>query len=176
MPRKSFLSVPANLDDKTAVRRFLEDLIKRIDIAYNNRGDDPFAKDSQLGNYALVDGARSFTGVLSYVGTVNIVDSDTSRGIPDVQFNQSIYLRQDGTKSLTAVQSYSSAVSLAAGSNQLAYVGWIESNFTNNVEQAAVANLNQTISAAYVQAEVQAISDKVDETLAALRGADIIAV
>ena len=34
---------------------------------------------------------------------------------------------------------------------------------------AVIADLNQTISATYVQAEVQAISDKVDELLAALR-------
>eukprot|EP00919_Chromeraceae_sp_WS-2016_P065200 GHVR01154328.1.p1 GENE.GHVR01154328.1~~GHVR01154328.1.p1 ORF type:complete len:125 (-),score=14.01 GHVR01154328.1:101-475(-) len=34
---------------------------------------------------------------------------------------------------------------------------------------AVIVDLNQTISATYVQAEVQAISDKVDELLAALR-------
>lgn len=35
-----------------------------------------------------------------------------------------------------------------------------------------VADLNQTISATYSQTEVQAISDKVDELLAAMRAAD----
>lgn len=40
---------------------------------------------------------------------------------------------------------------------------------------AAVADLNQTISATYNQTEVQALSDKVDELLAALRAAGIIA-
>lgn len=40
---------------------------------------------------------------------------------------------------------------------------------------AAVADLNQDVSAAYVEAEVQAISDKVDELLASLRAAGIIA-
>ena len=40
---------------------------------------------------------------------------------------------------------------------------------------AAVANLGQTISVTYVQAEVQAISNKVDELLGALRTAGIIA-
>jgi len=40
---------------------------------------------------------------------------------------------------------------------------------------AAVADLNQDISAAYVEAEVQAISDKVDALLASLRAAGIIA-
>lgn len=40
---------------------------------------------------------------------------------------------------------------------------------------AAVADLGQTISVAYNQAEVQALSDKVDELLGALRTASIIA-
>lgn len=40
---------------------------------------------------------------------------------------------------------------------------------------AAVADLNQTISVAYTQAEVQALSDKVDELLGVLRTAGIIA-
>lgn len=40
---------------------------------------------------------------------------------------------------------------------------------------AAVPDLNQDVSAAYVEAEVQAISDKVDALLAALRAANIIA-
>lgn len=40
---------------------------------------------------------------------------------------------------------------------------------------AAVADLNQNISAAYVEAEVQAISDKVDALLASLRAGGFIA-
>lgn len=40
-----------------------------------------------------------------------------------------------------------------------------------NTQATAVADLNQTISATPTQAEVQAISDKVDELLAALRAA-----
>jgi len=42
-------------------------------------------------------------------------------------------------------------------------------------KSAAVADLNQDISAAYVEAEVQAISDKVDALLAALRTAGLLA-
>lgn len=40
---------------------------------------------------------------------------------------------------------------------------------------AAIADLNQDISAAYVEAESQAMSDKIDAILAALRAANIIA-
>ena len=39
---------------------------------------------------------------------------------------------------------------------------------------AAVADLDQDISATYAEAEVQAISDKVDELLAALRTAGLL--
>jgi acetolactate synthase small subunit len=43
------------------------------------------------------------------------------------------------------------------------------------LQMAAIADLNQDISAAYVEAEVQAISDKVDALLAALRSAGLLA-
>jgi acetolactate synthase small subunit len=41
------------------------------------------------------------------------------------------------------------------------------------IKTTAVADLNQDISASYVEAEVQAISDKVDAILAALRAAGL---
>lgn len=41
--------------------------------------------------------------------------------------------------------------------------------------QDAIADLDQTIGGTYGQAEVQAISDKVDAILAALRAANILA-
>lgn len=44
-----------------------------------------------------------------------------------------------------------------------------------NLQGAAVADLGQVISATYVAAEVQAISDKVDALLASLRTAGVIA-
>ena len=57
-------------------------------------------------------------------------------------------------------------------------------NFLNQVkdvlgdapsQNTAIADLNQTISESYVEAEVQAISDKVDVILAALRSIGLIA-
>ena len=45
---------------------------------------------------------------------------------------------------------------------------------TANPIQTAIADLGQTISATPTQAEIQAISDKVDSILAALRSAKII--
>jgi len=43
------------------------------------------------------------------------------------------------------------------------------------VQMSAIADLNQDISASYTEAEVQAISDKVDALLAALRTAGLLA-
>lgn len=51
----------------------------------------------------------------------------------------------------------------------------ILSNAANFKAATAVADLNQDISASYVEAEVQAMSDKVDELLAALRTAGLLA-
>lgn len=57
-------------------------------------------------------------------------------------------------------------------------------NFLNSVkdvlgdapaQESAIADLNQTISGTYQQSEVQAISDKVDAILAALRSIGLIA-
>ena len=42
------------------------------------------------------------------------------------------------------------------------------------IPMGAIADLNQNISASYVEAEVQAISDKVDALLAALRTAKLL--
>lgn len=44
-----------------------------------------------------------------------------------------------------------------------------------NLQAAAVADLDQDISATYAEAEVQAISDKVDALLASLRAAGVLA-
>lgn len=48
-------------------------------------------------------------------------------------------------------------------------------NVAKAIQGAAVADLNQTISNPPTQAEVQAISDKVDALLASLRAANLLA-
>tara|TARA_Y100001963_G_C6791155_1_gene455460 strand:+ start:474 stop:680 length:207 start_codon:yes stop_codon:yes gene_type:complete len=54
-------------------------------------------------------------------------------------------------------------------------VGGLEVDETSWAQIAAVADLDQTISGTYDQAEVQAISDKVDALLAAMRTAGLLA-
>lgn len=48
-------------------------------------------------------------------------------------------------------------------------------NLVKGFQATAVADANQTISGSYTQSEVQALSDKVDELLGALRTAGLIA-
>jgi len=52
---------------------------------------------------------------------------------------------------------------------------WVTTNFTNNPIQANITTLAQTISSTYTQSEVQAISTKVDNIIATLALAKIIA-
>lgn len=56
----------------------------------------------------------------------------------------------------------------------MVYLDEAEGKAREGKQAAAVADLNQTISGTYTQAEVQALSDKVDELLAALRAAGLI--
>lgn len=57
----------------------------------------------------------------------------------------------------------------------MAYLDKSEGKAREMKQATAIADLNQTISGTYTQAEVQAISDKVDEILAALRASGKIA-
>lgn len=56
----------------------------------------------------------------------------------------------------------------------MAYLRPAEGEAREAAQAAAVADLDQDISATYVEAEVQAISDKVDALLAALRAAGLV--
>ena len=59
--------------------------------------------------------------------------------------------------------------------NTVVHVTDIEnSGYTSNPKQPAIADLGLTISNPPTQAEVQAVSDKVDALLEALRNAEII--
>lgn len=68
------------------------------------------------------------------------------------------------------------ALDLGNGAIRVAQVQDTSGNVVGGIaQQAAIADLAQDISATYVEAEVQAISDKVDAILAALRNAGMIA-
>lgn len=60
------------------------------------------------------------------------------------------------------------------GGTPFALKSYVDESFTNNPQSADPGDLDQTISGTYTQAEVQAISDKVDAILAGLRTAKIL--
>lgn len=68
------------------------------------------------------------------------------------------------------------ALDLGGGAIRVGQVQDTSGNVVGGVsQQAAIADLAQDISATYVEAEVQAISTKVDAILAALRSAGMVA-
>jgi predicted RecA/RadA family phage recombinase len=72
-----------------------------------------------------------------------------------------------------AVEAVASGAGDTLGKVKLIPLG--DSDPGNLAQAAAVADLNQDISNSYTEAEIQAISDKVDELLAALRTAGLLA-
>ena len=161
MAGNSFIVVPPNVaEDPLAMRRFLLALIERLDIAFGNRGSDPFATTSALTG---VDGklVRYLTTTLAASTYLAIADATTG------------YLDVDGTTDLTGIQSYDTNKTFT-DDKELIAKKYADDNFTNNTQQTDPTDLSQTINAAYVQAEVQLISDRVDDILALLRLAVII--
>lgn len=90
-----------------------------------------------------------------YIELPAVIAADVP-GTPDNGFIR-LYIKEDG------------------GDTRLFYKGDDGTEVQVHLQATAVTDLNQTISGTYVQAEVQAISDKVDELLAALRAADQLA-
>lgn len=180
MANSTFIQVPANIADIATLRRFLEKLILQLDIAFGNRGNNAFVTTTILdnsaaslqdvidqisqavSNYSKLDGSRDYTGIVKY-DTDFVLTNDfslTHKKFVDDNFEPIIATKGSafnvnfGTTSGTATEGGTT---------------------TNNPKQTAIANLSQTISTTYSQAQVQAISSKVDSLLAALRLANILA-
>jgi hypothetical protein len=48
MASKTFIQIPSNVDNPATLRRFLSELVLRLDIAFGNRAQSPFASTSSL--------------------------------------------------------------------------------------------------------------------------------
>ena len=181
MAGSTFIQLPADVSDAVTLRRFLEKLVLQLDIAFGNRGDADFASGSEVDNmitnissmqelidainelaldYSLIDGSRDYTGIVSYDSDKTFTD--------DKELIAKKYA--DDTFEPTFSKNTAFNKNFGATTGTVTEGG----TTTNNVEQAAEADLNQTISDPPTQAEVQAISDKVDSILAKLRASDII--
>lgn len=86
---------------------------------------------------------------------------------PGLEFSTGVRVKLNGNTLARA------AAGMSVVTANLAAAGAVDKGVVNRA--AAVADLNQTIGAVPTQAEVQAISDKVDELLASLRTAGILA-
>ena len=179
--KSTFIQLPQDVSEPLQLRRFLDKLVQQLDVAFGNRGDNSFVTND---------------GFLRRVNTIQEL-------IAALQEEAKTYSKTDGSRPYTNKVSYDSDKTFVSGSNELVSVKYTEDTYepkfdkltafnkdfgttsgtvteggttTNNPEQSAISDLNQTISDPPTQAEVQAISDKVDDILSALRNANIISV
>jgi len=178
MANSSFIQLPQNVSDPKQLRRFLDKLVLQLDIAFGNRGSSKFTTSKEVnsdiqsiqetldyikgeeGKFVKKDGTTSFTDIVAYDEDKTFTDSKSliaKKYVDDKfepKFNKNTAFNKDfGTTSGTVTEGGTT---------------------TNNPMQDAIADLDQTISDPPTRDEVQAISDKVDEILSALRNANII--
>ena len=191
--KSTFSQVPINLQDQETLRRFLSSIVEQINIAFGNIGDSKFADN----NY-IVSEVNTINGRLNYI---DIKINTNSNGITSIQAEDLTFSKLDGSRPFTNIVSYNNTKTFTSGSNELVDVTYSENTYepkfsknsafnknfgsssgtvteggttTNNPQQAAIAQLTQTISSPPTQAEVQAIQDKVNSILTALGNANII--
>lgn len=179
MANSTFIQVPPNVTDAAALKRFLEKLVLQLDVAFGNRGAGGFAPtitfqqgvlsiqdiaqaiSKEAVMYSKLDGSRQYTDIVSYATDKTFTDGKEliAKKYADDTFEPMI-----ATKGTAFNNNFGTSTGTVTEGGTT----------TNNPKQTAIADLNQTISATYTQAEVQAISDKIDDILGALRGANIV--
>lgn len=178
MGNSSFIQLPQDVSDPQQLRRFLDKLILQIDIAFGNRGSNQFTTASEVNSdinsiqetldfiaseeekFIRVDGSRDFSGVVKYSSDLTFTD--------DKSLIAKKYADDNYEPSFTKDTAFNKDFGTGAGTVTEG------GTTTNNPQQSDIADLNQTISDPPTQTEVQAISDKVDAMLGALRSANII--
>lgn len=154
MAGSTFIQVPHDVNDTMSLKRFLQKLVEQLDVAFGNRGDTAFITTSD--------------------NTTNLTQLQNS--INSIASLQGTYSTLDGSRDYTNVVGYNANKTFTTSTDIISkkYADDLVIGLTANPEQAAITSLAQTISATYVQSEVQAISSKVDAILVALRSANII--
>jgi len=155
MAGSTFIPVPTDITDATSLRRFLMKLVEQLDIAFGNRGNSPFTQTNDT---------------IGYIDTINNTLLQIQNSL------NSLNNLQDDYSVLTGVRDYTNVVGYDTNKTFIADTDIVSKKYVDDrhPEQPAITSLSQTISATYVQAEVQAISSKVDSILVALRLANII--
>lgn len=204
MVGSTFIQVPHDVVDAISLKRFLVKLVEQLDIAFGNRGTTSFLTQAEgnqttlrvqqvensiqflnglQSSYSTLDGTRNYTDIISY-DTNKVFTTDTdiiSKKYVDDLINilsglQNSYSTLDGARDYTGIISYDLDKVFTTSTDIISkkYADDLVIGLTANPVQAAITSLAQTISATYVQTEVQAISSKVDTILSALRSANII--
>lgn len=179
MAGSSFIAVPPNINDSLVLKRFLDTLVLKLDEAFGNRGSNEFATvggvNSEISsiqeliveinkeNATLVklDGSREITGVLKYSGDLPINEDK------EIPHNKHL---KDNYEPIIPIKNSAFNKNFGTTADTVTEGG----TTTNNPMQADIANLGLTISNPPTQAQVQAVADKVDSILVALRNANII--
>ena len=173
MGGNTFIQVPNNIENSLTLKRFLSKLVLELDVAFGNRGNNSFTTNSSLSSvlttlntkinsieedgltYSKLDGSRELTGIQTYESS--FVFTNANELITKLYVDDEVQIAKDYTDS-----------------EVLVLKDYVDTNFTNNPIQVAISDLALTISNPPTQAQVQAISNKVDSILAALRSSNII--
>ena len=173
MVGNTFIQVPNNIENSLTLKRFLSKLVLELDVAFGNRGNNSFTTNSSLSSvlttldtkiksieedgltYSKLDGSRELTGIQTYESS--FVFTNSNELITKLYVDDEVQIAKDYTDS-----------------EVLLLKDYVDTNFTNNTIQVAISDLALTISNPPTQAQVQAISNKVDSILVALRSSNII--
>jgi septal ring factor EnvC (AmiA/AmiB activator) len=96
MASKTFIQIPSNVDNPVTLRRFLGELILRLDIAFGNRAQSPFASTGNLEDVhttlgtvhaTLGDTATTLDVLQTQLGAINgeVDDLQTQLGTVNVE-------------------------------------------------------------------------------------------
>lgn len=175
MAGSSFIAVPPNINDSIVLKRFLDTLVLKLDEAFGNRGSNEFATvggvnsiqeliveiNKETATLVKLDGSREITGVLKYSGDLPINEDK------EIPHNKHL---KDNYEPIIPIKNSAFNKNFGTTADTVTEGG----TTTNNPRQADIANLGLTISNPPTQAQVQAVADKVDSILAALRNANIL--
>jgi hypothetical protein len=171
--RYSLNTISCRVSSSESVALVPGQAVKLVDVA----GGSPVITavtsdfDSVFGvvNYNIRDASFAAGSAVEISSSLNIIYVEASAAIARGAAVMPVVTGQKVATATAAKTILGLALDKAAADGDLIRVILAETGSRFIFPAAAVANLNQTISATYSQAEVQAISTKVDALLAALR-------
>jgi hypothetical protein len=140
----TFIAVPMDVSDPQVLKRFLDSLVEKIDIAYSNRGNSGFASGSMVSSTAT-----------TVAGVVQDLNSLATR-----------YVRLDGSNKLEGALIYDKAY-VFTDKLSLVNKSYVDSLYS---PQKAPDLLNSESA----NPEIKANADKIDELINILKYSGIL--